>query len=218
MSDVMEALRLGTAELHQRAESQEFQRRMARGELSRPEYAAWLGQMLLVHRALETALRAARQSDRRFEPVVVEHFKEGHLRADLSALGAAEAEPLEATRRILARIAQSGAEQPLRLLGYHYVLEGSMNGNRFLARRLGPALGLSAGQGDRYLDPYGERQREVWARFKQEMAQVGFAVDERDVLVEAAREMFAAITDLSAELASGAAGAPALSARAGGDS
>jgi heme oxygenase len=208
MSDVMEALRSGTAELHQLAESQEFQRRMARGELTRPEYSAWLGQMLLIHRALEAALAELRPADRRFAPVVVEHFKEPNLVDDLAALGAAEAEPLPATRRILERVAAARRDEPLRLLGFHYVLEGSMNGNRFLARRLGPALGLTAGRGDRYLDPYGDRQREVWSQFKEEMARVGFAPADRELLVDGAREMFRAISELSVELA-GALSAPA---------
>lgn len=208
MSDVMEALRSGTAELHQLAESQDFQRRMARGELTRPEYAAWLGQMLLIHRALESALAELRPSDRRFDPVVVEHFKEPNLVADLAALGAGEAEPLPATRRILERIAAARRDEPLRLLGFHYVLEGSMNGNRFLARRLGPALGLTAGRGDRYLDPYGDRQREIWSQFKQEMLRVGFTPGDGELLVDGAREMFRAISELSVELA-GALSAPA---------
>jgi len=208
MSDVMEALRSGTAELHQLAESQDFQRRMARGDLTRPEYAAWLSQMLLIHRALESALAELRPADHRFEPVVLEHFKEPNLVADLAALGAGEAEPLPATRRILERIAAARRDEPLRLLGFHYVLEGSMNGNRFLARRLGPALGLAAGRGDRYLDPYGERQREIWSRFKQEMVRVAFGPGDRELLVDGAREMFRAIAELSAELA-GALSAPA---------
>ena len=86
-----------------------------------------------------------------------------------------------------------------------------MNGNRFLARRVTPALGLAAGQADRYLDPYGERQRAVWAEFKAEMAAVGFGPLERELLVDAARAMFVAIVEMSAELS-------AVSARAGGDS
>jgi heme oxygenase len=208
MSDVMEALRSGTAELHQQAESQDFQRRMARGELTRPEYAAWLGQMLLIHRALESALAELRPADPRFEPVVVEHFKESNLVADLAALGAGEAEPLPAARRILERVAAARRDEPLRLLGFYYVLEGSMNGNRFLARRLGPVLGLTAGRGDRYLDPYGDRQREIWSQFKQEMLRVGFGPGDRELLVDGASEMFRAISELSAELA-GALSAPA---------
>lgn len=200
MTDIMARLRDESADLHHQAETQEFQQRMFRGALGRDEYAAWLGQMWLVHRELEAALGRLRVADPRFAAVRAEHFKSARLAADLTALGAAEPAPLPATARLLARIADLGRREPLALLGYHYVLEGSCNGNRILARRLLPALGLDAATAGRYLDPYGERQREVWARFKEEMQAVELAPAERDALVAAARELFAAIGDLSIEL------------------
>lgn len=201
MSEIMLRLRNETADLHQRAESQTFQQRMFGGALTRPEYASWLGQMWLVHRALESELERVRSSDPRFAPVRADHCKAERLAADLAAVGGAEPKPLPSTARLIARIAAAAREEPLRLLGYHYVLEGSTNGNRILARRLLPALGLDAATAGRYLDPYGDRQREVWARFKEEMQQVELSTAECDLLVHAARELFAAIADLSAELA-----------------
>ncbi|MFN7941814.1 MAG: biliverdin-producing heme oxygenase [Thermoanaerobaculia bacterium] len=210
MSEVMEQLRDGTADLHQSAEQQDFQQRMFRATLRREEYAAWLGQMWLVHRDLEAALRRVAPGDARFAAVLPDHDKEPRLAADLAALGGPLPEPLPATARILARIAAVERAEPLRLLGFQYVLEGSANGNRILARRLLPALGLDAGQAGRYLDPYGERQREVWAKFKQDMQAVGFPPAECAVLVEAAREMFAAIADLSGDLSRLPAPAPRL--------
>ncbi len=204
MTDIMTRLRDETADLHQRAESQTFQQRMFQGALSRPEYSAWLGQMWLVHRALEAALESVRDGDARFTAVGPHHSKVGRLAEDLAAVGASRPGPLPATARLLARIEAAAREEPLRLLGYHYVLEGSTNGNRILARRLLPALGLEAATAGRYLDPYGDRQREVWARFKAEMQEVAFSPAEQDLLVDAARELFAAIAELSGELAEGA--------------
>src|SRR4029079_3173280 len=98
-------------------------------DLTRPEYAAWLSQMLLIHRALESALAELRPADHRLEPVVLEHFKEPNLVADLAALGAGEAEPLPATRRILERIAAARRAQPPPLLGLHYGPSGRQHGN-----------------------------------------------------------------------------------------
>lgn len=200
MTDVMARLRDETADLHHRAETQDFQQRMFRGGLERHEYAAWLGQMWHVHRALEAELERRRDVDPRFAAVRAEHFKAERLAADLAALGAEIPPPLAATGRLLERFAAAAVEEPLRLLGHHYVLEGSCNGNRILARRLLPALGLDAGAG-RYLDPYGERQREVWARFKSDMQEIDLSAAEQDLMVDAARELFAAITELSIELA-----------------
>jgi heme oxygenase len=173
------------------------------GRLTREDYIAWLGQMLHVHAALEAPLRPLCAADPRFAPVTVEQFKEPYLVADLATLGVdlATIRPLPAVVRLGERIARDAGTEPLRLLGYHYVLEGSNNGNRFLARRLRPALGLEPGAGDRYLDPYGEAQTERWRRFKADMTGVEYTDAEIDLLVAAARDMFAAIRDLSRELA-----------------
>lgn len=200
MTEIMIRLRDETADLHQQAETQDFQQRMFRGALERREYTAWLGQMWHVHRALEAELERVGAADPRFAAVRREHFKAERLAADLAALGAPEPAPLPATARLLARFDAAGRDQPLRLLGYQYVLEGSTNGNRILARRLLPVLGLDAAVAGRYLDPYGDRQREVWAQFKADMQGVELSPADSDLLVDAARELFAAITELSAEL------------------
>lgn len=211
MSDVMERLKAGTWDLHQAAEQHEFQRRMVQGEISRDEYAAWLGQMLLVHRALEGPLAELAAADPRFAAVTPEQLQVPYLTADLTVLGVelAAVRPLPATARLRARIEADAAIEPLRLLGYHYVLEGSNNGNRFIARRLLPALGLDGAAGGRYLDPYGPRQRELWQAFKESMGRIPFSAGEIDALVAAARELFSAISALSGDLEAHAAAAPA---------
>ncbi|MEC9373014.1 MAG: hypothetical protein VYC34_04185, partial [Planctomycetota bacterium] len=62
------------------------------------------------------------------------------------------------------------------------------------------AYDLQPGRGDRYLDPYADRQRERWADFKARMLSLDFTTEESDRLVAAAREMFQAIADLSDDL------------------
>jgi heme oxygenase len=200
MTEIMARLRDETADLHHQAETREFQQRMFRGELGRPEYVAWLAQMWHVHRTLESELVRARTADARFVAVRDEHFKAERLAADLDALGAGRPAPLGSTARLLARIEAAGRDEPLRLLGYLYVLEGSANGNRILARRMLPTLGLDAATAGRYLDPYGDRQREVWVEFKSDMARFEISPAQGDALVGAARELFAGISELSSEL------------------
>ena len=203
MPDVMERLRTETRDLHDRAERQEFQRRMVSGGLTRDDYVAWLGQMLEIHRALEGALAAHIGVDPRFSAVTHRQLQVPYLLDDLAALGAdvENLRPLPATRSFIARIEADAESEPLRLLGYHYVLEGSNNGNRFIARALLPSLGLDRDSGGRYLDPYGAEQPAVWKAFKAEMSRTGFSADEMDRLVAAARVMFDAIADVSSELA-----------------
>jgi heme oxygenase len=87
---------------------------------------------------------------------------------------------------------------PLSLLGYNYVLEGSMNGNRFIARALTPVLkGIAA---TTYLDPYGEEQRPVWGSYRERMNTAGFDASQAERIVAAARDMFSTIAGLSDQL------------------
>ncbi len=200
---IMTRLREETRDLHASAEGKAFQRRMLSGELSREEYVEWLGQMLQVHRALEAHLRRLWSSDPAFAALREEQFQEPYLLADLAALDGASGghAPLPATAALIADIERAAVETPLALLGHHYVLEGSNNGNRYIVRRLAPALGIAHGEGDRYLDPYGEAQPALWARFKQDMEAVGFTSAQADLLVAAARRMFAGVGEISDELA-----------------
>lgn len=199
-------LKDGTWDLHAQAEKQTFQQNLVKGKITREAYAGWLAQMLLIHTALERRLRDLCEQDPRVAAVVTdEQQQEPYLLADLAALGYDKpAEPLPSTGKLTESIDAAAKTEPLRLLGYHYVLEGSNNGNSFIARAVRPALGLEPGSGDRYLDPYGERQRAVWASFKEAIDGQEFSTAEQDAMIEAAREMFASISELSAELPSDA--------------
>jgi len=210
METLSARLKSGTWDLHQKAESQPFQKSLVKGEVSRAGYAAWLGQMLLVHRVLESRLRELAERDGRVASVVTsEQHQEPYLVADLAALGAdaAGAAALPATADLIRTIEEAAEREPIRLLGFHYVLEGSNNGNAFIARAIRSALGLEPGAGDRYLDPYGPRQREVWSAFKTQIDAQGFEDAEQRAMVEAARDMFEGVSamsvDMSRELAAG---------------
>ncbi len=197
---VMARLKTETWPQHQAAETSDFQRRLAKGEVDVEGYGQWLGQMLLVHRALETRLRDAAARDPRIARVVTEEqYQEPYLLADLQHFGVdtKALTPLPGTRGLIDRLASAS---PLEILGMHYVLEGSNNGNRFIVRAVRKALDLSEGHGDRYLDPYGESQREKWAAFKREMDAATWSAGEADALVAAAKAMFSGIGAISADL------------------
>ncbi len=156
-----------TCELHRRAETHPFQKALVKGDLSRGAYAAYLGQMLHVHRAMEGALDALASSDPIRAVVTREQYREANLLADLEALGASESEALAGTRALVERIEslREDGDAPA-LLGMHYVLEGSTNGGRFIARALTHAYGIQPGPGLSYLDPYGEEQGARWGAFR----------------------------------------------------
>jgi heme oxygenase len=208
---VMTRLKGETWDLHSQAESREFQKRLVRGEIERAEYAAWLGQMYRIHSVLDGFVRARLGADPAFAAVDADQLQSDRLRRDLEALGVEPAgvAPLPATRALEERIARSAVEDPLRLLGYHYVLEGSTNGNRFISRKLREVFAFDGERGFEYLDPYGDAQRERWASFKATMTGMSWSDEQVDRLVQAARGMFEAIGQLSLELQGQPTGAPA---------
>jgi heme oxygenase len=164
--------------------------------------------MLHLHTALEaqleklvadrTALAGLFEEDRRKVPA---------LRRDLAHFGAVGNEPpLEATAALIEEIRVLAVNRPLALLGVYYVLEGSTNGSRYIARKVRPAYGLAPGQdGAAYLEPYGEDQPARWAAFKAEMELVPLTSEELQELVAAARMTFDAVRLMGAALVPGAA-------------
>ena len=154
---VMQRLRESTRDLHDAAEHHDFQRAFAQGSLPRDRYVGYLGQMYLVHKALEQRLRSAAETSEAIRAVVDERqYQVPYLVEDLEFFDVDpdSIEPLPATQRLIDEIEQMASE-PASLLGLHYVLEGSNNGSRFIARGLMPAYGMAPGPGLRYLDPYG---------------------------------------------------------------
>lgn len=205
---VMEVLKASTSELHDAAEGHTFQQAMVQGRLPREQFAAYLGQLLLVHATLEKHLRAARLTVPPVARVVQDYqFKEANLRRDLAFYGvnADAVVPMEPTSAIIRELDETATNDPLSLLGYHYVLEGSMNGNRFIARAVAGAYRLPPGEGVSYLDPYGDQQRAYWAKFKADMDACGFSPAQMRSMAEAARSMFRGIGAISAAMGSAVA-------------
>jgi heme oxygenase len=197
---VMPVLRDSTADLHQAAEQSAFQQALVRGVLPREQYVNWLGQMLHLHRALETALRSAQSTGGPVARVVhAWQFQEPRLLEDLKFFGAGE--PGEALPSVREFARWASVADGVELLGAHYVLEGSKNGGRYIAKGVRRAYALASDDGARHLDPYGEAQRERWAEFKAAMSAEQFSAGDTARMVEAARRMFRTVTQLGDELA-----------------
>lgn len=200
---IMPRLRESTAQLHDSVEKHPFQAALMAGTLPREAFAEFLTQMWFVHRCLEAELRRHQPSDPAIEAVVFNYqFKEEQLVADLAFFGVKleNTQPTQATRALLATIRSLSEQSPLALLGLHYVLEGSTNGGKFVAKRVSAAFGLTGPDGLRYLDAYGDAQRANWQAFKQNMDAQRFSADQQDALVEAAKTMFSAIGGICEDL------------------
>lgn len=200
---VMDQLKAATAELHTKAEQSALQQRMVRGTVSRAEYAGYLRQLFELHSAIEARLAHVARSDARVaELITKQHTHSARLARDLAALGTGPdaIEVVASTRRLADQITSPGV-LPAAVLGHFYVLEGSMNGNKFIARALSRGLGLSTENGLSYLDSYGDNQREVWQRFKDAMNAATFSLAEIDAMLQSARDMFQGIAAISGEVA-----------------
>lgn len=84
-SPVMLRLRDETTDLHKQAETKPFQLAFVRGQLTREQYIAWLGQMYVMHSELDAALkRAAEKSEPIRRVVTDEQYQSPYLREDRS--------------------------------------------------------------------------------------------------------------------------------------
>lgn len=199
----MLTLRESTAEHHRRAEQHPFQQQMVRGTLPRAMYVRWLGQMLQLHSALEAHLDRLVARHPQLKSVFNdERRKASALRADLAFFGgAADQAPLPAARAFLNELDRLAAHQPLALLGVLYVLEGSTNGSKYIARRVRPAYQLPAtGEGSAYLDPYGDLQPVRWQEWKAAVDALVLPAADVHLLTLAAQQTFDAVRQLGAEL------------------
>lgn len=202
-SPVMLRLRDETTDLHKQAETKPFQLAFVRGQLTREQYIAWLGQMYVMHRELDAALKRAAETSEPIRRVVTdEQYQSPYLREDLAFFGVdpATVKATRGTQAFIDRIHAVAAANPLDTLGLHYVLEGSKNGNRFIVRAVWKSLGLTPGQGDRYLNTYGDAQPAKWGAFKASMNQIPFTTAEIDRLVAAAKEAFTGVMWMSDDL------------------
>jgi len=196
-------LKTRTAAFHEQAENSPFQRSLAKGRVTRASYADHLGQMFALHVALEGILRDLGGRVPAIGSVLKEHiYQEQCLRDDLATFGVdpATVEPNGATRSLIAEVNRVALEAPLKILGMLYVLVGANNGGKFIAVNVRKALNLTPGQGDRYLDPYGEKQRALWAAFKADLDSAVTEPDARERRLDGAVRMYEGILAIGNEI------------------
>lgn len=202
-ANIMDLLKERTAEHHRRAEQQPLQQSLVKRTATREQYACWLGQMLIVHTELEQAIAAQSTREPRLGVVTAEQLGHPRLAADLRTLGVdpASVQPSDATAAVCEQIRTAAKQDPIALLGFHYVLEGSKNGNRYIAIALRRGLGLMPGAGDTYLDPYGEQQRPKWQAFRAAMGSQTYSDSETEAVIDAAGSMFDGVSAICGSMA-----------------
>jgi iron complex transport system ATP-binding protein len=196
-------LKEGTQDLHDAAESGDFQRRMVDGGLVRAEFVAFLQQVRNIHEAIEPVMRDAAAREPRYAEMLEEgHFRLSKIEQDLRDLDAeVHAAPIGATERFIDSVCSLARQQPLSMVGVLYVKEGATNGNKIVAHRIRKALDLDESVALGYLDPHGDEQRPRWMRFKGKLDALELNDAEQEACLAAARSVFQLFIDLSAELA-----------------
>ncbi|MCH2147785.1 MAG: biliverdin-producing heme oxygenase [Phycisphaerales bacterium] len=195
-------LREGTQQLHDQAEAGDLQDKMVNGTLSKEEFTSFIAQMKLVHAALEPALTSASTGDNRIEKIFDEdHIRIGKIEQDLVDLEwEGDITPLPATERFVNYVHEKIDTNPIALVGVLYVEEGATNGNKYIAKKLIPALGLGEGKALGFLDPHGDEQRAKWNAFKETLNELDLTEEEEATCVESAQETFRMIMNISNEL------------------
>lgn len=183
--------------LHQIAERQETPGSLIKGQMPRDGYVGMIAQQILVNRVLDDAMRDAIRNDPRVgELVLEEQMLSAYLLEDAAFFGidVDAIEPNPGTTRFVEHI-EAHTDQPLHLLGLHYVRLGACNGNRFVARVVRKAYALGE-EGTRYLDPFGEAQRDKWMEFKNALDAMAFDDAEKDQVFDGTRAAYVAAINL----------------------
>lgn len=186
-------------QLHQIAERNDGLGAVLRGSMPVEGYVGILEQNWVVAAPFDHALRRALDARPGLGALVEDdQFFEGYLREDLAHFGRSigAIEPRPGSARFVEHVAAK-TDDPLHILGLHYVRLGACNGNRFVARKARAAYGLpESGPGTRFLDPFGDPQREKWMSFKGKLDALGLDDAERDRVFAGTRAAYEFIINL----------------------
>jgi heme oxygenase len=194
-------------DLHQSAEAGRTSRAMIDGSLTKTHYIDLLGQMYAAAKVLDPLVAEARGKVPALAALVDDaQMQSPYLRQDLEFFGVNpdSIAPRAGAQHLIDTARRLAAENPLALLGLHYVREGANNGNRYVAKKLRLVYEMPGDNGFRHLDPYGSEQRPRWDRFKATLDAQPFTLAQQDDLVAAAREMYKAIIGIHADVEAGA--------------
>lgn len=201
MSDhtVMERLRSETRDAHTQTEALPFFAALAAGTLTLPGYAGYLHALSIVYAALEQELLAAEHhaltavwdSSLRKLPLIERDL--AHLRSH--DLPPAPVAALQA-QLVAQRIRRRAHDDPVSLLGYLYVLEGSTLGGMVLQAQAARSFGLSPAAGLAYLASYEKATKAHWVSFSGRMNSALSDADEQQRVIAAASEAFTGIAQI----------------------
>ncbi|MEI8029390.1 MAG: biliverdin-producing heme oxygenase [Comamonadaceae bacterium] len=193
---LMEELKAETFSAHARLQTAPMFQALAACELPLESYVGQLRALLAVHGVIEPALASSR--DKRIASVWHADMGKLHLlQKDLDYFEprtvADIKEAVQAALKTAAELRVQSLEEPLALLGWLYVLEGSTLGAQVVSPMVARALVLSGEDGLVYLHSYGAAVRQHWAQYQQRMNALHLSAPERAQMIAAANDLFAAL-------------------------
>jgi heme oxygenase len=169
---LLEELRARTSERHRQLDSSAFTRALSSGTLTLDAYRGMLHATFIVRDALERALEA--QTDPAITSVWSPAFKRAPLlESDLSYLERTGAPARPAAIQAARDVAEQGRvradRDPVSLLGWLYVMEGSMKGAPVVSRLARRTFGFGGDDGLTYLSSGENEAADTWENFSSRM-------------------------------------------------
>jgi heme oxygenase len=190
---LMEELKAVTFLAHARLQALPFFQALAACQLPLESYVGQLRALAIIHGVLERALdncpdawvAAVWNRDMCKLPQLQQdlRFFEPRAVADLK-------ETVEAALKTAEQLRVQSREQPLALLGWLYVLEGSTLGAVVLRPLFARAFLLTGEDGLAYLHGYGRSVYTRWSGYQQRMNALDLSADKRDEITQAANNFF----------------------------
>lgn len=193
---VIDRLRSATKHEHTRIEALPFFQALADGQLSLVSYVGFLRALSVIHEAFEQAMSQASH------PVLASLWDPALRKLPLIDRDLAHFQrqspaqtPVAVLRaHLLTQAIRARAlDDPISLLGYLYVLEGSTLGGIVLRQQLAAAFGLSGSDGLAFVSSYGKATKARWKTFAARMSSAVPGRPEQDRVIAAAVEAFVGI-------------------------
>ena len=196
---IMARLKTETGELHARLESLPYFKALMDHKLPLESYVNQLQALAVIQGVLENEI--AISDDKRVLSIWSDDLKKlPLLQDDLKffepRVESKNSSSIEAALAMTERIRLRRVENPITLLGYLYVFEGSTLGNSMHRPDISETFHLDATNGCRYYSSYGNEVSTRWNQFSDKMNQILDNPTLHDPIIEAAQEAFTGLEEL----------------------
>lgn len=186
-------LKQQTQAAHDRTENHPSNAAVLSGTAGIEPYAHHLGQLGVIHSALEPALANFQYRGHALGALLQPyHFRLPALFDDLAFLEAPASvlRPTQSAAAIRDMAINFASRQSPAILGIFYVFEGSTNGGTIIAKRLRTAFNWADERGTQFINPHGAAVRQRWMEWKSSLDALRFSASEQQEIIDAACATF----------------------------